>query len=332
MAGWWWVRYGDALAWVETLTAEEAVRRSLELNAMSDWTDDSRELAVFAQDAYSENSGRHDYTHAVQEARHSPPRPRRAGPRSARSGATLASLATTLVLALGFVPNASAETWRGLTVAPEHRCAPYDKKRDYPYPQSVEQDIVRELGAVYGPYTGRCFASTTETDIEHIVAASEAHDSGLCAADPATKARFARDLRNLTLASPQVNRHEKGGKDAADWVPVRNACWFAGRVVEVKQVYDLTVNRREAAALEVILSSCASTALESIVCEAPLSPGPSAASAPAGGSDPLALYDDNRNGQITCAEARRHGIAPVRRSHPAYVYMRDGDGDGVVCE
>ncbi|MDD9981591.1 MAG: hypothetical protein OXU81_09575 [Gammaproteobacteria bacterium] len=134
-------------------------------------------------------------------------------------------------------------------MAPEHRCSTYDKKRDYPYPQSVEQDIVRELGAVYGPYTGRCFASTTETDIEHIVAASEAHDSGLCAADPATKARFARDLRNLTLASPQVNRHEKGGKDAADWVPVRNRCWFAGRVVKVKQVYGLTVDRREAAAL-----------------------------------------------------------------------------------
>ena len=47
---------------------------------------------------------------------------------------------------------------------------------------------------------------------------------------------------------------------------------------------------------------------------------------------PLDLYDDNDNGRITCAEARRHGIAPVPRSHPAYRYMRDGDGDGVVCE
>ena len=27
-----------------------------------------------------------------------------------------------------------------------------------------------------------------------------------------------------------------------------------------------------------------------------------------------------------------HGIAPVHRGHPAYRYMRDGDGDGVVCE
>ena len=48
--------------------------------------------------------------------------------------------------------------------------------------------------------------------------------------------------------------------------------------------------------------------------------------------NPLDLYDDNGNGRITCAEVRRHGIAPVPRSHPAYRYMRDADGDGVVCE
>ncbi len=46
----------------------------------------------------------------------------------------------------------------------------------------------------------------------------------------------------------------------------------------------------------------------------------------------LGLYDDNGNGRITCAEARNHGIAPVRRGHPAYPYMNDADGDGVVCE
>ena len=46
----------------------------------------------------------------------------------------------------------------------------------------------------------------------------------------------------------------------------------------------------------------------------------------------LAMYDDNGNGRITCAEARVHGIAPVHRGHPAYEFMRDADGDGVVCE
>ena len=46
----------------------------------------------------------------------------------------------------------------------------------------------------------------------------------------------------------------------------------------------------------------------------------------------LSLYDDNGNGRITCAEARKHGIAPVYEDHPAYQYMRDTDNDGVVCE
>lgn len=43
-------------------------------------------------------------------------------------------------------------------------------------------------------------------------------------------------------------------------------------------------------------------------------------------------WDDDGNGRVSCAEARRHGIAPVRRDHPAYQFMNDADGDGVVCE
>ena len=230
------------------------------------------------------------------------------------------------------VGPASAETWRGLTVAPEHRCSAYDRKRDYPYPQSVERDIVRQLGAVYGPYTGTCFASIRDSDIEHIVATSEAHDSGLCAADRATRRRFARDLRNLTLASPQVNRLEKSGKDAGEWVPERNECWFAGRVLEVKRAYGLTVDRREVAALERNFSRCYGTEMELIACTAPSTGTREAGATAPTGDDALARYDDNGNGRITCKEARRHGIAPVHRSHPAYRYMRDGDGDGVVCE
>ena len=133
-------------------------------------------------------------------------------PDEGRRPASLVGPGCVVLLAAVLLVNAAcaAEIWRALTVAPEHRCSPYDRKRDYPYPQSVEREIVHRLGAIYGPYTGTCFGSTSETDIEHIVAASEAHDSGLCARDRATRARFATDLRNLTLASPQVNRHSKG--------------------------------------------------------------------------------------------------------------------------
>ena len=59
------------------------------------------------------------------------------------------------------------------------------------------------------PYTGAVFDSARQTDIEHIVARSEADDSGLCAADPATRLRFAGDLLNLTLAAPGLNRGVK---------------------------------------------------------------------------------------------------------------------------
>ena len=53
---------------------------------------------------------------------------------------------------------------------------------------------------------------------------------------------------------------------------------------------------------------------------------------PARAATAIARWDDNGNGRISCAEARRHGIAPVPRGHPAYQHMRDGDNDGVVCE
>ena len=114
--------------------------------------------------------------------------------------------------------------WNGLVAEAENRCSPYDSD-DYPYSQSVEERIVSEMGGIiYGPYTGTYFSSTRETDIEHIVARSEAHDSGLCAADDARRRQFASDLLNLTLASPSVNRHQKIAYDVAEWLPHLNQC------------------------------------------------------------------------------------------------------------
>ncbi len=147
---------------------------------------------------------------------------------------------------------------QGLTIAPEKRCSPYDADV-YSYPQSVESQIISRMGGrIYGPYTGTTFANQRETDIEHIVARSEAHDSGLCAADAQTRKSFARDLLNLTLASPSVNRHQKRGKDFAEWTPARNKCWYADMIIKVKTKYSLSVDSREKAALEHVLRSCPS--------------------------------------------------------------------------
>ena len=234
-------------------------------------------------------------------------------------------------------PTQSEPMWRGLTVTPEDRCSPYDSD-DYPYSPSVEPRIVETLGGIYGPYTGTWFESIRETDIEHIVARSEAHDSGLCAASPATRAEFASDLLNLTLASPSVNRHQKVDKDAAAWLPELNRCWYVDRTVQVRREYGLSIDRAEAEAIDSVLAECESTEMIVLAPGASATeiavPAPTAAEAPSPEPevDALALWDDNGNGRITCAEARAHGIAPVRRGHPAYQYMRDADGDGVVCE
>ena len=211
----------------------------------------------------------------------------------------------------------AASHWWGLEIRPESRCSPYERS-DYRYSQSVELAIIERLGGIYSPYTGRCFASQWETDIEHIVALSEAHDSGLCEPVPnimQLRQAFASDPLNLTLASPALNRERKRHYDGAEWMPPMNQCWFAQRIVDVRRKYGLTIDRREAEALERILSACSSVEMEFIDCASALNE-----------------YDDDGNGRISCSEARRHGIAPVPRNHPAYPFMNDADSDGVVCE
>ena len=169
-------------------------------------------------------------------------------------------LAVIFAVAGGAVASIAEGTWRGLVVAPEDRCSAYESD-DYRYAPSLEARIVAGLGDIFSPYTGRCFDNARQTDIEHIVARSEAHDSGLCAADVATRRRFAADLANLTLASPEVNRHQKGAKDAAAWLPAQNRCWFANRIVDVRRKYSLTIDEREVDVLEPLLATCDSAAL-----------------------------------------------------------------------
>ena len=177
--------------------------------------------------------------------------------------------------------------WRGLAIAPEYRCSEYDRD-DYDYPPSVEDDIVDAMGGlIYGPYTGTHYPNTASTTIEHIVALSEAHDSGLCSTSASTREAFASDLDNLTLASRSVNS-SKGGRDAAEWLPDFNQCWFADRVVEVRQEYSLTIDQAEVDALDAIFQGC--TSFDMIVTERD-------------SEQPFHPCDTNRNGKIDLVEA-----------------------------
>ena len=56
-----------------------------------------------------------------------------------------ASILAIALTAAAFSHGQQSETFMGLIVAPENRCSPYDRG-DYPYPQSVELDIVEASG------------------------------------------------------------------------------------------------------------------------------------------------------------------------------------------
>ena len=231
----------------------------------------------------------------------------------------------------------AANVLAGIPIQEEHRCTPYSSSA-YSYPDSLEAEILREMdGLYYSPYTAQTYTDAREVDIEHIVARSEAHDSGLCAADRFTRLAFASDQLNLTFAPPWLNRDVKVAKDLADWLPDNNQCWYANRVVAVKRKYGLSMDAKEAEVATQLLASCDSFAMSRPqVTATPTTRATVAAATPTpsadGDNNALALYDDDGNGRISCAEARAHDIAPVRSDHSAYQYMRDPDGDGVVCE
>ena len=238
-------------------------------------------------------------------------------------------------------PTAAAQaqesTWRGLTIRPESRCAPYDRA-DYAYPRSRERDVQDEIGSTaggwYGLYEARIFASGRETDVEHVVAAAEAHDSGLCGRSAEEKAAFANDLNNLTLASPDLNRREKSDQDAGDWLPPNARCWFARTVVFVKQTHRLTVDEAERDELERVLGACESGRVP-------------ARTRPGSGSGGAGVDPPPVRGYRNCDAMRAAGWnRGVRRNGGSYraawndaevrTYgmntARDGDKDGHACE
>ena len=47
-------------------------------------------------------------------------------------------------------------------------------------------------------------------------------------------------------------------------VPDENRCWFAWRVVDVRRAYDLTIDRREADALDAIFETCPESSTDTL--------------------------------------------------------------------
>jgi len=133
---------------------------------------------------------------------------------------------------------------KSLRVKQEDWCSRYDRN-DYFYPRSIESEIIHIQGRMYSPYDLTCFSSPHQSDVKHIVAIAETHRSGMCAQGKREREQFASELLNLTLATPELNRNLKVAKDAPEWLPPDNQCWYAGRIIAVKKKHQLSVDKAE---------------------------------------------------------------------------------------
>lgn len=168
-------------------------------------------------------------------------------------------------LRLAWIPSVcppGSEVWSGLSVCDEGDREGYDRDAFGTGYRSLEDEIIAGLPKnadstqVYTPYTCTLFDieedGTAATDIDHIVALAEAYDSGL---REDLYRDFGKDLANLTVADPTVNRHRKSDRDAAEWRPARNAGWYAASIVAVKVKYGLSVNPAERDSLAAFLAA-----------------------------------------------------------------------------
>lgn len=122
------------------------------------------------------------------------------------------------------------------------------------------QGCVVLSGRVDSPYSGSSYdfvRNPTNTDIDHVVALSDAWQSGASSWDAQKKIAFANDPLNLLAVESTLNR-QKGDGDAATWLPPHKPyrCEYVARQVAVKAKYGLWVKPAEAEAIERVLAEC----------------------------------------------------------------------------
>ncbi|CAB4681087.1 MAG: DUF1524 domain-containing protein [Actinobacteria bacterium] len=99
--------------------------------------------------------------------------------------------------------------------------------------------------------------SSSNIDIDHVVALSNAWQTGGFQLTTLQRTNFANDPLNLIAVDFRLNR-QKGDGDAATWLPPYKSyrCTYVTRQVLVKERYRLWVTPPEKAAISKLLDSC----------------------------------------------------------------------------
>jgi hypothetical protein len=125
------------------------------------------------------------------------------------------------------------------------------------------QSCVVQGGMFSDPYSGHTFRfqrgqdTSDDVQIDHVVALSNAWQTGAQQLDVEARERFANDPLNLMATEGAVNQ-SKGDGDAATWLPPARGyrCDYVARQVAVKAKYRLWVTAAERDAIAAVLSAC----------------------------------------------------------------------------
>jgi len=117
-------------------------------------------------------------------------------------------------------------------------------------------------GTLQDPYSNKLIdfdisKSSSTIDIDHVVALSNAWQTGAFQLTLEQRTNFANDPLNLLAVDFKLNR-QKGDGDAATWLPPYKSyrCTYVARQVAVKTKYKLWVTAPEKTAISNLLTAC----------------------------------------------------------------------------
>ena len=125
------------------------------------------------------------------------------------------------------------------------------------------KDCVILSGILLDPYSGesidflRGVSTSSDVQIDHVVALSNAWQTGAFKLTLAQRTAFANDPGNLLAVKGRLNS-QKGDGDAATWLPPRKSyrCEYVTKQVSIKAKYGLWLTAPEKEAMLRILKTC----------------------------------------------------------------------------
>ncbi len=123
-------------------------------------------------------------------------------------------------------------------------------------------------GILHDPYTGKTInftrgsSTSAAVQIDHVVALSDAWQTGAQQLSSETRIQLANDPLELLAVDGPANQQKSDG-DAATWLPPNKPfrCQYVARQVAVKKKYNLWVTSAEKTAIATLLSKCTTQTL-----------------------------------------------------------------------